>query len=62
MLFPEDYYTKQDIYFRTSEVIRETCFHNLKEEMPHSVIVAVEEIEDAEKGMKRISAYIYTET
>ena len=61
-LFPEDYYTKQDIYFRISEVIREKLFHNLKEEMPHSVFVAVEEIEDDEKGMKRISAYIYTET
>jgi len=62
ILFPEDYYTKQDIYFRISEVIREKLFHNLKEEMPHSVFVAVEEIEDDEKWMKRISAYIYTET
>jgi GTP-binding protein Era len=62
ILFPEDYYTKQDIYFRISEIIREKLFHNLKEEMPHSVFVAVEEIEDDEKGMKRISAYVYTET
>lgn len=62
ILFPEDYYTKQDIYFRVSEIIREKLFHNLKEELPHSVFVAVEEIEDDEKGMKRISAYIYTET
>ena len=62
MLFPEDYYTKQDIYFRISEIIREKLFHNLKEELPHSVFVAVEEIEEDEKGMKKISAYIYTET
>lgn len=62
ILFPEDYYTKQDIYFRISEIIREKLFHNLKEELPHSVFVAVEEIEDDEKGMKKISAYIYTET
>ena len=62
ILFPEDYYTKQDIYFRISEIIREKLFENLKEELPHSVFVAVEEIEDDEKGMKRISAYIYTET
>jgi len=61
-LFPEDYYTKQDIYFRVSEIIREKLFENLKEELPHSVFVAVEEIQDDEKWMKRISAYIYTET
>lgn len=62
MLFSEDYYTKQDIYFRISEIIREKLFHELKEELPHSIFVAVEEIEDTEKGLKKISAYVYTET
>jgi GTP-binding protein Era len=62
ILFPEDFYTKQDIYFRISEIIREKLFHNLKEELPHSVFVAVEEIEDDAKWVKKISAYIYTET
>lgn len=62
LLFPEDYYTKQDIYFRISEIIREKLFYELKQELPHSVFVAVEEIEDDEKWMKRISAYVYTET
>lgn len=62
MLFSEEYYTKQDIYFRISEIIREKLFHELKEELPHSIFVAVEEIEDDEKWMKRISAYVYTET
>ena len=61
ILFPEDYYTKQDIHFRISEIIREKLFHELKEELPHSVFVAVEEIEDTKK-MKKISAYIYAET
>lgn len=62
ILFPEDYYTKQDIFFRVSEIIREKLFENLKEELPHSIFVAVEEIEDDDTWMKRISAYIYTET
>lgn len=62
LLFPEDYYTKQDIYFRISEIIREKLFHELKEELPHSIFVAVEEIEDDERWMKKISAYVYTET
>jgi len=62
ILFSEDYYTKQDIHFRISEIIREKLFDNLKQELPHSVFVAVEEIEEDDTWMKRISAYIYTET
>ena len=61
MLFPDDYYTKQDIYFRISEIIREKLFEELKEELPHSIFVAVEEIEDTEK-LKKIVSYVYTET
>jgi GTP-binding protein Era len=38
-LFPEDIYTKQDIYFRISEIIREKTFLNTKEELPHSIYV-----------------------
>jgi len=67
MLFPEDVYTKQDMYFRISEIIREKVFLNTKEELPHSVYIWVEEIEDLtlEKNWKdllKIVAYIYTET
>ncbi len=67
LLFPEDIYTKQDMFFRISEVIREKVFLNTKEELPHSTFVAVEEIEDLSlekdwKDLLRIVAYIYTET
>jgi len=62
MLFSEDYYTKQNIYFRISEIIREKLFLVLKEELPHSIFVAVEEIEDTEKWLKKISSYVYTES
>ncbi len=61
MLYDEDFYTKQDLHFRISEIIREKLFHELKEEIPHSIFVAVEEIEDVEE-LKKIAAYIYTET
>jgi GTP-binding protein Era len=37
--FPEDYYTKQDINFRISEIIREKVFLNTKEEIPHSTFI-----------------------
>lgn len=61
IFFSEDYYTKQDIFFRISEIIREKVFLHTKEELPHSVYVWVEEIDDKEEFL-RIVAYIYTET
>ena len=61
MFFPDDFYTKQDIYFRISEIIREKAFLHTKEELPHSVYIWVEEIEDNEDIMKMV-AYIYTES
>lgn len=61
ILFPKDLYTKQDIYFRISEIIREKVFLNTKEELPHSIYVWVEEINDSD-DIFRLVAYIYTET
>ena len=59
--FSEDYYTKQDISFRISEIIREKVFLHTKEELPHSVFIWIDEIEDGKKLLK-IVAYIYSET
>jgi len=59
--YPEEYYTDQDMYFRISEVVREKIFLSTKEELPHSVFVEIEEIEDKPEIL-RIQAYIYTET
>jgi len=61
LLFPEEIYTKQDIYFRISEIIREKVFTNTKEELPHSTYIWVEEILD-EDNLLKIVAYVYTET
>ncbi|MDD3793317.1 MAG: GTPase Era [Candidatus Gracilibacteria bacterium] len=61
LFFPEEYYTKQDIYFRISEIIREKAFLHTKEELPHSIYIKVEEIEETDELLK-IVAYIYTET
>ena len=65
-LFPEDFYTKQSLYFRISEIIREKVFIHTKEELPHSVFIAVEEVEESTtkdgKELLKIVAYVYTET
>ncbi len=46
LLFPENIYTKQDMFFRISEIIREKVFLNTKEEIPHSIFISVDEIEE----------------
>lgn len=61
MLFPEEYYTKQDIYFRISEIIREKTFLHTKEEIPHSIYIGVEEINETDDLLKMVW-YIYTES
>lgn len=59
--YPDDYYTDQDIYFRISEIVREKVFLHTSEEVPHSIYVEIEEIDDGEELLK-IQAYIYSET
>jgi len=66
LLFPTDIYTKQDMFFRISEIIREKVFLHTKEELPHSIYVWVEEIVEEKtkswKDLLKIVAYIYTDT
>lgn len=59
--YPEDYFTFQTMDFRISEIIREKIFLHTKQELPHSVFVEIEEIEEQE-NLIRIISYIYTET
>lgn len=61
LLYPEEFYTNQDIYFRISEIIREKVFLETKEEVPHSVYISVEEVQEEEK-LYKIIAYIICET
>ena len=65
ILFPQDYYTQQSVFFRVSEIIREKLFWELKQELPHSIFVSVEEIVEASdetNNVMKIIAYVYSET
>jgi len=66
LLFPENIYTKQDMFFRISEIIREKVFTNTKEEIPHSIFISVDEIEETKtndwKELLKIVAYINAES
>ena len=64
-LYPEEYYTDQELSFRISEIIREKAMSRLREELPHSIYVEVADVElrDAASGKKRlwVRAFIITE-
>jgi len=67
VLYPEEYYTDQDVSFRVSEIIREKAISRLKEELPHSIYVEVADLElrDGDSGSERkrlwVRAFIITE-
>jgi GTP-binding protein Era len=42
--YDDDCYTDQDVRFRISEIIREKCMLYLREELPHSIYVDIEEM------------------
>lgn len=61
-LMPADEYTDQTERMIAAEVIREKIFVAMREEIPFSTAVTVEEfVEDGERGITRISAVIIVE-
>jgi GTP-binding protein Era len=49
-LYPEEYYTDQEMGFRISEIIREKAMLRLRDELPHSIYVEVADLEFREAG------------
>ena len=65
-LYPDEYYTDQEISFRVSEIIREKAINRLREEIPHSIYVEVADLEFRQQDspdQKRlwVRAFIITE-
>ncbi len=57
LYFPIDQSTDMTIQDRVAEVIREKALHLTRDEVPHAIMVVVEEIDE-----KRVSAYLLVET
>ncbi len=61
-LYDGDTYTDQDVQFRIAEVIREKAMNRLREELPHSIYVDVEDTELREEGSRLwVRAFIIVE-
>lgn len=61
-LYPEGMFTDQSIRFMIAEIIREKLFGELHQEIPYSIAVVLEEMEEREgKNLVYIRATIYVE-
>ncbi|MCL2834037.1 MAG: GTPase Era [Treponema sp.] len=64
-VYPDDVYTDQEITFRIAEIIREKAVMRLREELPHSIYVQVEDAELKQQGPQKqvlwVRAFIVTE-
>lgn len=62
MYFPEDMITDRTERFVISEIIREKCLHNLREEIPHGIFVGIDQMKKREgREFYDIDATIYVE-
>ncbi len=43
-LYPEEYYTDQEVEFRIAEIIREQAINRLQQEVPHAIYVNIEDM------------------
>jgi GTPase len=60
-LYPEDQVTNQNLQILASELIREQVLLRTREEIPHSVAVAIEEWQQVREDLTHIAATIYVE-
>lgn len=49
-LYPEEFYTDQDVDFRIAEIIREKAMLNTRDEIPHAVYVEIADMEMRKNG------------
>ncbi|MBR3813593.1 MAG: GTPase Era [Spirochaetaceae bacterium] len=49
-LYPEEFYTDQEVDFRIAEIIRENAINSLFEEIPHSIYVEISDMEWKKPG------------
>jgi GTP-binding protein Era len=61
-MYPPEEHTDLSEDVRLAELVREQVLARTREELPHSVEVQVEEIEQREDGLMVVSARIWTET
>ena len=61
-MYPEEYYTDQDVDFRIAEIIREKAILNTRQEIPHALYVEIADMEMKRNGKELwVRAFIVVE-
>ncbi len=60
-LYPEEFYTDQEVEFRIAEIIREQAINRLQEEIPHAIYIDIEEIKMISKKKLAVRASLCVE-
>src|SRR5574344_2610744 len=60
-LYPEEYYTDQEVGFRIAEVIREQAINRLQQEIPHSLYVQIADMEMKKENLMWVRAFLCVE-
>jgi GTP-binding protein Era len=61
MLYPDDVTTDADMKTRIAELIREAALDGVRDELPHSIAVTVDEIRRRESGLQEVFATVHLE-
>ncbi|HAO29797.1 MAG TPA: GTPase Era [Treponema sp.] len=60
-LYPEEFYTDQEVEFRIAEIIREQAINRLKEEIPHALYVSIQEMRMKGQNHLEVRAFLCVE-
>jgi GTP-binding protein Era len=61
MLYPDDLTTDNDLETRIAELVREAALDGVRDELPHSIAVTVDEIRRRESGLQEVFATVHLE-
>jgi GTP-binding protein Era len=61
LLYPDDLVTDVDTETRVAELVREAALDGVRDELPHSIAVTVDEIRRRESGLQEVFATIHLE-
>ncbi len=61
MLYPDDVETDTEVETRIAELVREAALEDVRDELPHSIAVTIDEIRRRESGLQEVFATIHLE-
>ncbi|MDT4917105.1 MAG: GTPase [Pseudonocardiales bacterium] len=60
-LYPDGVITDNDVETRIAELVREAALHGVRDELPHSIAVTVDELTRRDSGLREVFATIHLE-